>query len=87
MFKGHVVNISYPVKAQQSGVKQEKHEWFDISVANTVVSPRAVVIHFVNASFAFAAVVHALDLLAATFKTLKCKSVLIFGINNLLFLY
>lgn len=42
-----------------SHIEQEEDEWFNREVTDTVVSPRAVVVHFVDTSVAFAAVMDA----------------------------
>ena len=53
--------------SQASYIKKKEQEWLDSVVANAIVSPRAVMVHFVNAPPTDTAVMDALNFYAPAF--------------------
>ena len=69
--KGLTVHRGWSEKTDAGDVKEEENERFNGKVANTVIGPGAVVVHFIDTSVALAAVMNAKDLKRSTLIALR----------------
>jgi len=67
----------------KSSIKQKEKEWLDVEVAYTVIDPRAVVVHPVNAVFASAAMVYLRDFNCLTFSAFITKRWCILEVSHI----
>ena len=77
MLMCHDVHVDDSVDAKYRRVEQKEHKRFYITITNTVVGPRAMMIHFVNTPSTLAAMMNSFNLNTSAFLALVRVQILV----------